>query len=91
MRLKFYSLLGRATFELYIRKNPGPATRRLLDARGFNCIAFVSSDAEKDRRKFERLGVRTTESNRFRVGGRDLAIFWLQGPGGEIVEIVGLK
>jgi hypothetical protein len=91
IRLNFRSLLGGTTYELYVREERGHAMRRLLDAKGFNCIALVSSDSERDQRKFARLGVRMTESNRFHVGGRDLAIFWLQGPGGEIVEIIGLK
>lgn len=89
-QLEFKVPLSDESYRLYIRKKEPQTNVFRLDTQGFNCIAFVSTDTEKDGRRFEGLGMRPTETNLFRVNGKDLRIFWLPGPCGEIVEIIGL-
>lgn len=91
MQLGFRSLLGGGSCVMNLHQHRGATPRYVLDSRGFNCIAFVSSDPARDRVKFERTGLRMTEPNRFHAGGKELTIFWIEGPAGEIVEIIGLK
>lgn len=88
-QLRFRSPLG-GDCEMYLREKRNGSDPPLLDDHGFNCIAFFSSDTKKDRQKFERLDMQPTEADRFHVGGKDLAIFWLRGPGREVVEVIGL-
>ena len=88
--LEFKAPLSKECFQLFLRKKDSRTKQFGLDTQGFNCIAFMSTDTEKDRRKFESMGMAPTETNLFRVNGRDLYIFWTRGPGGEIVEIIGL-
>jgi hypothetical protein len=87
--LEFPPFLGSATVRMYLRKSERPASQCWLDSEGFNCLAFFSSDAQKDRQRFGELGMGPTEMNRFRVNGKDLCIYWLRGPGGEVAEVIG--
>ncbi|MGO9138311.1 MAG: hypothetical protein ACLP9S_15345 [Syntrophales bacterium] len=88
--LEFKTPFSDERFQLYIRRKVLGAKKFILDSHGFNCIAFFSTDAEKDRKRFAKLGLEPTEDNLFRVNGKDLSIFWLLGPCGEIVEVISL-
>lgn len=88
--LEFRSPFMEGTYQLYIRKRESPLNQFVLDSQGFNCIAFISTDAEKERRRFDQLGMEPTEPYPFRVNGKDLCIFWVRGPSGEIVEVISL-
>ena len=90
IQLDFTAPLRKESCHLYLRKRKPRTHVFALDAQGFNCIAFISTDLEKDRRNFEAIGMRPTETKPFRVNGRDLRIFWVRGPCGEIAEIIGL-
>lgn len=88
--LEFKSPFAEETCQLYIRKGEPRPNQSLLDSHGFNCIAFISTDTEKEKRRFQKLGMKPTESVLFQVNGKELNIFWLCGPCGEIVEVIGL-
>ncbi|OPY15865.1 MAG: hypothetical protein A4E69_00367 [Syntrophus sp. PtaB.Bin138] len=90
VHLEFRAPLSKDSCQLILRKTGPGAKFFSLDTQGFNCIAFISTDPVKDRVKFEGLGMCPTEANPFRVNGRELLIFWVRGPCGEIVEIIGL-
>jgi len=88
--LEFRSFLGGGTVRMFLRKSAGTAPRCWLDGYGFNCLAFFSSDAAKDRKHFTEFGMNPTEPNSFRVNGKDLRIYWVRGPAGEVAEVIGL-
>jgi hypothetical protein len=88
--LEFKPLFGGGTCGIYLHKVDPPSPRCWLDTAGFNCLALFSSDAMKDRKRFEESGLNPSPANPFCVGGKDLSIFWVQGPGGEVAEIIGL-
>lgn len=88
VHLEFRSFLS-GRLDMYIRRSDQAQPEAYwLDAHGFNCLAFVSSDLQKGWNQFEELGWRPTEPNTFRVNGKELLIYWIKGPGGEIVEII---
>ena len=89
-KLEYRSPFGGTGYYIYLRKTYGQMMPYQLDSRGFNCLAFFSSDAEKDRQRFMGAGMNPTAPNRFRVNGKDLSIYWLPGPHGEVAEIIGL-
>jgi hypothetical protein len=89
MEFKAPVVVGR-TYQLYVREVKRRPANFCLDSQGFNCIAFISSDANREWSRFEALGVERSDVNAFRVNGKDLRIFWLRGPCGEIVEVIGL-
>ena len=89
--LEFRSPFMEGIYHLYIRKAKPRQDTCLLDSQGFNCIAFVTTDTDKERGRFDKLGIECTEADPFRVNTKDLRIFWLRGPCGEIVELIGLR
>jgi hypothetical protein len=88
--LKFSTPFSDGAYHLFLRKIEQPANHYCLDSCGFNCIAFISTDAEKEANKFSKTGIDATEVNHFKVNGKELKILWLHGPSGEIVEIISL-
>ncbi|MGD1102103.1 MAG: VOC family protein [Terriglobia bacterium] len=89
--LEFRSPFMKGIYHLSIRKREPRQARCLLDSQGFNCIAFVTTDTDKERKRFDKLGMECTEAEPLRVNTKDLRIFWLLGPCGEIVELIGLR
>jgi hypothetical protein len=88
--LEFRSFVGQSNCRIYLRHSTRRASPYQLDAHGFNCLAFFSSDAAKDQERLQRNGFVCTDTNPFRVNGKNLLIFWVQGTGGEVAEIVSL-
>jgi hypothetical protein len=89
-KMEFKTPIIGDAYHLYLRKNKSGPASCYLDSHGFNCIAFICSNANKELRKFEIRGIESSDINLFRVNGKDLKIFWIKGPCGEIVEIIGL-
>jgi hypothetical protein len=88
--LKFKGFGRNGSFDLFIRRKDARSRQFYLDQQGFNCLAFISTDAERERKRFEKLNIETSEINRFRVNGKDLSICWLRGAFGEIIEVISL-
>jgi hypothetical protein len=88
--LKFKDFTANLTFELFIRSKNTGGQQFYLDQQGFNCLAFICTDAEREKRRFEKLNIEASKLNRFRVNGKELKIFWLRGPCREIIEVISL-
>lgn len=61
-----------------------------LDDTGFNCIALISTSAEKERDRLGRLGFEVTELESFSIHEQNMTLFFVTGPGGELVEIISI-
>lgn len=90
IRLEYPALLSGGICQMLLRRTDRCKSRFLLDGRGFNCIAFFSSNVRKDHFGFEEKGLGPTAINPLRIDGKDLDIFWVRGPYGELVEVIGL-
>lgn len=62
-----------------------------LDTAGFNCIAFVSTSLQQDRKSLLDSGVKTTRIENVQINDKKLSIFFAEGDSGEKVEIIGFK
>jgi len=88
--LEFRSLFGGPACSIYLRDIGGGGPFR-LDSRGFNCLAFFSTDAASERTRFAKVGLDPTPFDEFRVNNRTFSIFWVRGANGEVAEVIGLK
>lgn len=62
----------------------------MLDDRGFNAVAVLSSAADAERERLSEVAD-VTELRRLAVGGRTLELFFARNRlGGELVEVIGL-
>jgi hypothetical protein len=63
-----------------------------LDSRGFSCLAFLSSNLERDLEKLTSLGATENTGIFFiDVNGRTLKVVVLRGPNKELIELIELK
>ncbi len=88
--LEFKSPINRTNFSIKIKKDHHNK-RPLLDDRGFNCIAFVSNSAQKEREFLVSKGIKTTPIEEPIINGKPLNIFFAIGPSGELVEVLSPK
>lgn len=65
--------------------------KNYLDSSYFNCIAFISSSIDKDRKKIKSLGNYVSDVEELKVNNKNLKISFIQGPSGEMVELIGIK
>jgi hypothetical protein len=85
--LEFTSLYDSSVYDIFLQKQVCNE-KHFLDDLGFNCIAFVSSSCEKELSFFKNKGIMITEIERFNLGKKELNIFFVKGPAGELVEII---
>jgi len=64
---------------------------RKLNDKGFNCIAFVTTDIEKDCKNLSELGYNTTEIQNLAVNKKNMKIAFVQRDTNEIVELIEVK
>ncbi len=77
--------------EVKIYVEPSYSTyNRKLDNFGYSSLAFWSSNIDKDREKFHKLGYKVTDIEKLLVNGKILDIFFLNGNNGEILEFIGV-
>lgn len=62
-----------------------------LDCSGFNCLAFVSNSAIKEKKRINGAGFKTTDIDSLRVNNKELDIFFVLGNQGEIAEVISIK
>jgi catechol 2,3-dioxygenase-like lactoylglutathione lyase family enzyme len=87
--LEFPSLMPQWRASLLLVPSEGPPARPLLDGPGFRVLSMVSTQFEKDRaRMFEQGGaIASTGTMEEKIGGKDMLLDLVQGPGGIMVEI----
>lgn len=88
--VEFSSPLDKEIFQVCLQEEAATGSTYYLDDKGFNCVALISSSAEKERESLNKRGFDTTEIEELKVNGRKLKIFFSTGPSGELVEIIGL-
>lgn len=66
------------------------APEATLDAPGFPCLAFVSTDVPRDADRLARHASAVGETFDLTLGDRDLRLVFARGPSGELVELVGV-
>lgn len=84
------TLLGEVVtikFEL-VSVPPQSDHRTRLDSKGYCCLAFVTNNAEKEKRKLDKCGISITEIMKLIVNGRALNIFFAYNEWGDIVEFI---
>jgi catechol 2,3-dioxygenase-like lactoylglutathione lyase family enzyme len=87
--LEFRSILG-SPLRLRLELDPGASGPCYLDSCGFNCLAFVATSVASEHRALQAVAVQVTDLEPITVNGRPLEIFFATGPGGELVEVLGL-
>lgn len=87
LRMTFNTMMSGETYHLILRHQPGDY-QYYLDTPSFNSIAFVSSSADKEKRKLEKKNYPTSSIGQITVNDRPLDVFFVTGPAGELVEII---
>lgn len=87
--LEFIRPLQNNVYKIYL-KQENCGRNYFLDDDGFNCVAFISSSAEKESVFLKGEGLRVTKIEEVEMNNKILKIFFVKGPGGELVEIIGV-
>lgn len=62
--------------------------RTRLDSKGYCCLAFVTNNAEKEKRKLDKCGAETTEIMKLVINKKTLNIFFVYNECDDIVEFI---
>ena len=87
--LTFKSFLS-SSYWIYLNEEQDIKEYNLND-RGFNCIALISTDIKKEWEILSDEGYYTTNIETMKPDKKELLIFFVRGPGGELVEFIGLR
>lgn len=88
--LEFSSIISKGICGLYLMKGIKRKESCLLDDRGFNCLALISTSVEREKQSLEKDGFYTTDIEDVVTNGKKLRIFFGIGPSGEIIEMIEL-
>jgi len=87
--LEFRSPLSKISCTVFLKHDRSVVNDfNFLDDKGFNCIAFISNSAKKEREVLVKSGIKTTEIEQFISDKLSLSVFFAIGPSGELVEII---
>ncbi|MEK6979798.1 MAG: hypothetical protein AABW86_06245 [Candidatus Micrarchaeota archaeon] len=87
--LEFRSPLSKVSCTIFLKHDTAVENQKyFLDDMGFNCIAFISNSAKKEREALIKNGIKTTEIEQFTSNNTPLNVFFAIGPAGEVVEII---
>jgi len=89
--VEFRSLLNRTTFNILVQQDNFVSTDRYLDDDGFNCIALISTSAEKDRQLLNKKGIFTTQIEKLQLNNKSLQVFFSRSSCGDIIEIISIE
>jgi catechol 2,3-dioxygenase-like lactoylglutathione lyase family enzyme len=62
-----------------------------LDDEGFNCLAFISSNVERECSRFRAAGYHVTDTEEIMVNGKSLKVAFVRGPDGQLAEIITIQ
>ena len=88
-RLTFSSPIDRTAFSLYLLESPS-ASGWHLDDDGANCVALVTSALPTELARLSSAGYCVSESAELVLAGREVTVAFVTGPGGELVELIGV-
>ena len=86
--LQFNSLINNKIYQIHLKKSSNAITKHDLDDIGFNCIAFVSTSLEHDKKTLTDNGWLTSNIENFTINKKVAQILFCRGYCGEIVEII---
>ncbi|OVE76888.1 hypothetical protein BVX98_04270 [bacterium F11] len=89
LRLKFYAPISSWSTEMVLVDQKKEIAPVKLDNSGFSCLAFITTQLEKDRdRLFEAGAKDSTCPFKIGINNKKLLVEVFQGPGNEFVELV---
>ena len=86
--LEFKSIIESCSYYIYIRHSK-KTKRYYLDNKGISYIALISTSVSSDRIDMEMAGYKVTEIEKAVINKKNLSIFFVIGPSGELVEVIG--
>lgn len=90
--LEFKNHLSPVGFNLLIRRVDRIRQRACkIDAAGFNCLAFLTSNVNAERRRLDGDGIESTDIFSFCAGDNRLRICLCRGPDGQPVELIEIE
>lgn len=87
VRLTFTALIEKTAYHILLKKTETTA-KYYMDTPGFNSLALVSTNAEKEQRKLQKKGYTTGDIGQITVNNRLLNVFFVTGPSNELIEII---
>lgn len=90
IRLEFNSLFNNKKYFLLLEKRHDNSLK-YLDDIGPNCISFITNSIEREKKSLEKKGFFTTRIQELKLNDKLINIFFVRGPGNEIVEIISIK
>lgn len=76
---------------IVLNENMGKTKAWKIDSFGFNSMAFIVSNIEQERKRLSCVGCSVTDIVEFRPNEKTLKICFIGGPGGELVELIGVS
>ncbi|HJP17159.1 MAG: hypothetical protein CMD96_06885 [Gammaproteobacteria bacterium] len=90
--LQFNSMFTNDVYQIILKKEKNVNRPFYLDSKGFNCLAFITNSAEKEKESLEKESIKVTEMvKKFNLNKKLLNIFFAIGPSGEIIEVIGIN
>ena len=89
--LAFSSVLQRFPIYVHLCYEPSFSTRNALDSCGIYSIAFLTHNAEQERKRLLQHGIAITEIETITVGENRLRVFFAIGQHNELVEIYDIE
>ncbi|MGE5473220.1 MAG: VOC family protein [Ignavibacteriales bacterium] len=90
IKMEFKSMFDKEIYSLKILLDSNKEQQHFLDDAGFNCVAFVSNSALKEKEKLIGKGYSITNIEDIEVNEKMLKVFFVIGPCGELVEIISI-
>ena len=82
--MSFFSILDRKNYLIKLKKSENK--HHFLDDEGYNCIAFITNSAEKERQNLIKKGFAPSNIEKLCVNNNNMKIFFIQNNNNELVE-----
>ena len=89
MRMKPF--LDKDAVTIRIEQDGDLSDKTYLDQKGWGILAFVTDNAERQKRQLDKAGVYTTSVQELPVNGKKLKIFFAESKVGDLVELIGIR
>lgn len=80
--------IDKTPFFIQIREDVKKKKSYYLDANGYCCIALVTNNADKEKKRLLVCGIRTTNISELQVNRKQLKIFFAYNECGDIIEFI---